>query len=41
VEVCDIVHFTTGRLEVAFTAQDPQGHLRGYSLNAMHITLQR
>jgi hypothetical protein len=35
VAVCDIVHFTTGRLDVAFTAQDPEGHLRGYSLIAM------
>ncbi len=35
VDVCDIVHFTTGRLEVTFTARDTQGHLRGYSLNAL------
>jgi hypothetical protein len=35
VQVCDVVHFTTGRLEVTITARDTQGHLRGYSLNAL------
>jgi hypothetical protein len=35
VQVCDIVHFTTGRLEVSFTARDTSGHLRNYVLQAM------
>lgn len=36
VEVCDIVPFTTGRLEVTLTARDTQGHLRGYSLTTLY-----
>ncbi|HEX2688523.1 MAG TPA: hypothetical protein VHN14_17960 [Kofleriaceae bacterium] len=35
VQVCDIVHLTTGRLEVSFTARDTLGHLRAYSLYSM------
>lgn len=36
VQVCDLISFTSGRLEVRFTARDTQGHLRGYGITTLY-----
>jgi hypothetical protein len=36
IDVCDIVKFTSGKIEIEFEASDAKGHLRSYALHAMY-----